>query len=66
MSATSGRAFRTRLRRGSTAASHRVPRRSGAVAQEHFQLPVRAMGYEPVHEYAKDKFGVQAAFADVD
>ncbi|MFF3616770.1 hypothetical protein [Streptomyces sp. NPDC002580] len=30
---------------------------------ENFQLPIRAMGYEPVHDYAKDQLGIQAGFA---
>jgi hypothetical protein len=30
---------------------------------ENFQLPIRAMGYEPVYDYAKDQLGVQAGFA---
>ncbi|MGW0610410.1 hypothetical protein [Streptomyces sp. NPDC002788] len=30
---------------------------------EIFQLPIRAMGYEPVYDYAKDQLGVQAGFA---
>ncbi|MFF6790592.1 hypothetical protein ACFY9C_16145 [Streptomyces filamentosus] len=28
-----------------------------------FQLPVRAMGYQPVYDYAKDQLGVQTQFA---
>ncbi|MEV5784290.1 hypothetical protein AB0L42_25250 [Streptomyces sp. NPDC052287] len=30
---------------------------------ENFQLPIRAMGYEPVYDYAKDQLGIQAGFA---
>jgi hypothetical protein len=30
---------------------------------ENYQLPIRAMGYEPVYDYAKDQLGVQAGFA---
>ncbi|MFJ8788315.1 hypothetical protein [Streptomyces sp. NPDC102462] len=30
---------------------------------QNFQLPIRAMGYEPVYDYAKDQLGVQAGFA---
>ncbi|MFJ6130418.1 hypothetical protein ACIQKE_35630 [Streptomyces griseoviridis] len=29
----------------------------------NFQLPIRAMGYEPVYDYARDQLGVQAGFA---
>ncbi|MGW3836355.1 hypothetical protein [Streptomyces microflavus] len=28
-----------------------------------FQLPIRALGYQPVYDYAKDQLGVQAQFA---
>ncbi|MGW6390586.1 hypothetical protein ACWFR1_08770 [Streptomyces sp. NPDC055103] len=28
-----------------------------------FQLPIRAMGYQPVYDYAKDQLGVQTQFA---
>ncbi|MET8827675.1 hypothetical protein ABZX40_17210 [Streptomyces sp. NPDC004610] len=30
---------------------------------QNFQLPIRAMGHEPVYDYAKDQLGVQAGFA---
>lgn len=30
---------------------------------ENFQLPARAMGYQPVYDYAQDQLGVQAGFA---
>ncbi|MBW1601815.1 hypothetical protein JJV70_06770 [Streptomyces sp. JJ66] len=30
---------------------------------DKFQLPIRAMGYQPVYDYAKDQLGVQAQFA---
>ncbi|WP_316771620.1 hypothetical protein [Streptomyces sasae] len=30
---------------------------------ENFQLPIRAMGYDPVYDYASDQLGVQAGFA---
>lgn len=30
---------------------------------DNFQLPIRAMGYQPVYDYAKDQLGVQAHFA---
>lgn len=30
---------------------------------ENFQLPIRAMGYQPVYDYAKDQLGVQTSFA---
>ncbi|MFF4951274.1 hypothetical protein [Streptomyces chattanoogensis] len=30
---------------------------------ENFQLPIRAMGYEPVYDYSQDQLGVQAGFA---
>ncbi|WP_143076705.1 hypothetical protein [Streptomyces sp. MUSC 14] len=31
---------------------------------ENFQLPLHAMGYEPVYDNASDPLGVQAGFAD--
>ncbi|WP_416520549.1 hypothetical protein [Streptomyces achromogenes] len=30
---------------------------------QNFQLPIRAMGYEPVYDYASDQLGVQTGFA---
>ncbi|MFJ4011006.1 hypothetical protein [Streptomyces sp. NPDC090026] len=30
---------------------------------DKFQLPIRALGYQPVYDYAKDQLGVQAQFA---